>query len=289
MRRPLAALPLLLTACPGPAPARPTPVPDDLDVAADDDRPEPDATVLFLDSAGRAVPLACAQPGVGLYVTPSDCFELIDDAKIADLGGGRRKLGAAATWTCASNGEKHQALKVEPAPGRKFEVGDPANELLVWPTTRARAVTIWTRPDDPTAVPDDVRARYDEIAPTMATGMTWYESTDARLLGTLVADIDGDGADDEILSIGTELVGDGIPRGPRMLLGRMSTHAGALTTLRTDAIADLQAFAALDLDGDRAVELVIAAPYYEGDSTVVARFDRKGDALVTLAGVSCGN
>lgn len=288
MLRRLVILPLVLAACPAPVAVRPEPIVDD---AAGDEPmvPEPDATVLFLDSAGRAVPLACAQPGVGLYIQPSDCFELIADKRIADLGGGRRNLGAASSWTCAGNGEKHKALKVDPAPGRKFAAGDPANELLVWPTTRANAVSVWTRPDDPTDVRDDVATRYGEIAERMATGMTWYEASDARLLGTLRADIDGDGAMDEIYSVGTELAGDGIPRGPRMLLGALTTHPGGLLTLRTDDLEDLQAFAALDLDGERGAELVIAAPYYEGDSTVVARFDPQGEALVTLAGISCGN
>lgn len=280
-------LPLLLAACPGPAPARPVAVEEPPDAAVP--LVEPDATVLFLDSAGRAVPLACAQPGVGLYVQPSDCFELIEDKRIADLGGGRRKLGDPGTWTCAGNGERHKALRVEAAPGRKFAVGDPANELLVWPTTRAAAVTIWERPADPTDVGDDIATRYGEIAERMATGMVWYEASDARLLGTLRADIDGDGVVDEVYSVGTELAGDGIPRGPRMLLGALSTHPEGLLTLRQDDLEDLQAFAALDLDGDRAAELVIAAPYYDGDATVVARFDRQGEALVTLAGVSCGN
>jgi hypothetical protein len=74
-----------------------------------------------------------------------------------------------------------------------------------------------------------------------------------------------------------------------MLLGALTSHPDGLVTLRTHDLEDLQAFAALDLDGDGAAELVIAAPYYEGDSTVVARFDPQGEALVTLAGVSCGN
>ncbi len=280
-------LPLVLIGCPGPGPVRNDPPPSGPD--AGPPRPEPDATVLFLDSAGRAVPLACAQPGVGLYVQPSDCFELISDAKVADLGGGRRALGDRSSWTCAGNGEKHKAFKIGPAPGRKFSAGDPANDLLVWPTTRASAVTVWQRPDDPTDVSDDLREQYTAIAERMATGMTWYESSDARLLGTLTADLDGDGADDQIYSLGTEIAGDGIPRAPRMLLGALTTHPAGLIVLRSDDLEDLQAFAALDLDGDRAAELVIAAPYYEGDSTVIARFDRVGEALVTLAGVSCGN
>lgn len=289
MSRRLVVLPLALAACPGPGPVRTeTPV---VVAAPDASVPltEPDATVLFLDSAGRAVPLACSQPGVGLYVQPSDCFELIDDLRVADLGGGRRKLGTESSWTCAGTGEKHKALKVEAAPGRKFPAGDPANDLLVWPTSRASAVTLWERPADPVDVGDDIAARYGEIAERMATGMVWYEASDARLLGTLRADVDGDGVVDEIYSVGTELAGDGIPRAPRMLLGALSTHPSGLLTLRTDDLEDLQAFAALDLDGDRAVELVIAAPYYEGDSTVVARFDRVGESLVTLAGVRCGN
>ena len=57
-----------------------------------------------------------------------------------------------------------------------------------------------------------------------------------------------------------------------------STGQIALTRIRSGASSTAIAF-----------EMVIAAPYYDGDSTVVARFDPKDDALVTLAGVSCGN
>lgn len=278
---------LLLAACPAPGPVRPDVPTDDPD--PEPPRPEPEDTVLFLDSAGRAVPLACAQPGVGLYIQPGHCFELVSDDKIADLGGGRRKLGEPSSWTCAGNGERHKAFKVGPAPGRKFAEGDPANDLLVWPSTRASAVTIWVRPDDPNDLADDVRAAYGAVAERMATGMRSYDGDDARLVGTLTADVDGDGAVDEIYSVGAEIPGDGIPRAPRALIGSLTTHPSGLVVLRKHDLEDLQAFAAIDLDGDGAVELVIAAPYYEGDSTVVARFDPAGDALVTLAGVSCGN
>src|SRR5512146_506099 len=93
----------------------------------------PPATVLSLDSAGRAVPLACAAPGVGLYPDPGQCVELLgDDRTIGDLGNGRRTLGEESPWICASSDVRRRAFKIDPAPGRRFGDGDPANDLIVW-------------------------------------------------------------------------------------------------------------------------------------------------------------
>lgn len=248
-------------------------------------------TVLFLDAAGRAVPLSCASPGVGLYPDPADCLELIEgDPKIADLGGGRRTLGASSPWICGGNDRRVEAFRIDPAPGRRYPAGDPANELLVWPSTRAAAVAVWTAAPPDTTVPPEVGHSYQEVAATLVrfTGMS-YDARDARLTGSLLADIDGDGTPDQLFSIGTELRPSAGPAAPRMVLGALSSRPDELAVLLSHEFDELAAFAAVDLDGDGAAEVVVAAPNYQGDATAVYRFDASDATLVAIGGIACGD
>src|SRR5688500_17968539 len=172
-RRAAISILLLVAACRPPPATPPDPVDDDEPFVETDTSP---AIVLFLDSAGRAVPLACAAPGVGLYLDAGDCIELIGDERlIGDLGNGRRTLGAESPWHCASNKTSRRAFKIEASPGHAFENGDPANDLVVWPAARGFDVTVWTHPveggDEQPQVSDPF----------------------AQVLGVLRIDLDGDG------------------------------------------------------------------------------------------------
>jgi hypothetical protein len=224
----------------------------------------PPATVLFLDSAGRAVPLACAAPGVGHYLSPDDCVELLgDDRTLGDLGNGRRTLGDPANWFCATNKTSRPAFRIDAAPGRAFEDGDPANDLVVWPAARAFDITVWTREASPSPADPSLGA------------------PNAKLFGTLRIDLDGDDLEDVLYSVGSSA-------GPHRVVASLSTVPGEAVVLMSDDEADLQAFAAVDLDGDKRAEVVVSAPYADGDWTAVERYDSSSQSLVAISGIGCG-
>ena len=226
---------LVATACTKPPPPPPPEDPPEDVVPIGSDTP---ATVLFLDSAGRAVPLACAAPGVGMYLKPGDCVELLGDERaIGDLGQGRRTLGDPADWICGSN--SRHAFRIERAPGRRFEEGDPANDLVVWPAERAFDVTVWNRAE-----------------------------------GTLEIDLDRDGGIDTLRSVEHEVIGE-------------MAYGETFVLLRDDD-AQPQAFAAVDLDGDGALEVIVSAPYDDGDWTAVEHYDRSTRTLTAVTGIGCG-
>jgi hypothetical protein len=228
---------LAVAACTKPVPQAPV---DDEPLPPDEDPVTTPATVLFLDSAGRAVPLACSAPGVGLYLKPGDCVELLGDERtIGDLGQGRRTLGDPSDWFCASNRTSRRAFRIDKAPGRRFEDGDPANELVVWPAERSFDVTVWERSD-----------------------------------GTLRVDLDRDGGEDVLRSVEHQIIGE------------MSD--GETVVLLSDHKAMLQAYAAVDLDGDGDLEVIVAAPYDDGDWTAVEHYDPSTRTLSAVTGIGCG-
>jgi hypothetical protein len=249
---------ILLAACRPPPAAPPTETGDDVVPAP----PQAPAIVLFLDSAGRAVPLACAAPGVGLYLDAGDCIELIgDDRLIGDLGNGRRTLGDESAWFC--NKTSRRAFKVDESPGHAFGNGDPANDLIVWPAARAFDVAVWQHAADDDG--DDPHGR-DPFT---------------RVLGTLRVDLDGDGVDDEVVSVTA-------PGVPHRVLGYLSGSPDEVVTLLSDSNAELQAYAAVDLDGDGRPEIVVAAPYADGDWTSIEHYHPATQTLEPITGIGCG-
>lgn len=270
---------LLAAACTRPHPVAPET--DDTPSESQDDTDGPPSTVLFLDSAGRAVPLACAAPGVGLYPDPGDCVELLgDDRTIGDLGNGRRTLGDESPWTCASNNTRRRAFRIESAPGRHFDAGDPANDLIVWPAARGFDVSVWSREPDPPPPEVAIALRWAEVAGTMRGGGA-MAAVDARLYGTLTVDIDRDGKDDIIYSVGPT------GQGAHVVLGALTTHPGEFVELLAEDAAAVQAYAALDLDGDGAPEIIVDAPTDDGDWTAVYEYQARTTSLISFSGIGC--
>jgi hypothetical protein len=252
----------------------------------------PTTTVVMVDLHSQAMPIACFAPGRGVIGDGTACDALIaGDRAVATPRGHTRTVGARVPYDCA--GEESTALALTGARASEglADAPDPVEEILVWPPARAAAVIAWRKGGTPAA---DVVARYQEIA--AAEGEAESEQAAAHpaaipapaLIGTLTADLDGDGVADDVLTLHPPGAGDvgGEVEGTRLILARVSSRGGALVPLLRTGFENAMAFAALDVDSDGRVEIFYALPYYEGDSISLGRYT--GAALEHVGGWGCG-
>lgn len=214
-------------------------------------------TVVFVDLFDQVVPVGCWSPGTGLHASADGCAELLDrDRTVASFAGVNRPLGEPVRNTCEATGESYPAFRVDTPPAPSLTAtGDQLEGLVVWPPGRAPALIGWTHP---TLAPDDPAA-----------------DLGADLRGLLIADLDGDRTLDRLFSLNT-----------RVVIGELSSRPGERVTLWESDFEDLAAFVAIDLDGDGRVEVLIGAPYADGDSVTVTRY--LDGALVAVSGWGCG-
>lgn len=235
-------------------------------------------TVIFLAQGDQAVPLACANVG-GAPIPERGCTALVTGDRAAMRGDGvATTLGGDVTWTCDAAGESAPALSMAAVQSS----GTALESVLVWPKERAGDLRAWTRGAPASIDPAALQA-------------AWARSFDpaeveaeplgtAQVVGVLTADVDGDGQDDAIYTVADDRGEEG--QGRRAILAVLSTAPGDFALLAAANLEQLEAFAAIDLDRDGKDELVVAAPYYEGDGTSV--YTLTGGALESIGGVWCG-
>lgn len=251
----------------------------------------PPTTAVILDDYEAAAVLACSISGklVGSAWTCSQ--EMKGDLAVTSLDGRQRKLGAPKTLKCdpTETGDvqaKRAGFRID----KSTSAADDKllGQFLIWPASRARDAILWnTRP---TVDIVGLTRRAAEISSSLTyrenDGDVPYVLSGAiEVRGALSADIDGDDKPDVIYSIA--LPSDMEPFWqPRYLIASVSSRPGELLEVGASTYSEIQAVAAIDLDGDGADEVLVTEPYHEGSSSFVGRF--KDGKIDSLGGWGCG-
>lgn len=163
------------------------------------------------------------------------------------------------------------------------------SQFLIWPAARTRDAILWY----PRPTVDVVALK--RRAAELSKGLKWRSvegietphvlDGDIEVRGALAADIDGDDKKDTIYSIA--LPSEMAPFWqPRYLLADVTSRPGRLLKVAESFYAEIEAVAAIDLNGDGPHEVLVTEPYHEGSGSFVGRFD--GDKLKRLGGWGCG-
>lgn len=249
-----------------------------------------DTTVVLVNDFEGAAVLGCAVAGQ-LLASDQRCSQaMAHDSSVQSLDGASRRLGGAKPIVCDPTGSgevqgERAGFAIDDVAGEPTVLG----QFLIWPPSRARDVVRWdTRP------PADVTAVTRKAA-ELAKGLT-YSGPDGApvpyvlsgpidLRGTLTADIDGDDKPDVVYSLALPSEDEFFWR-PRYLIAAVSTRPGELLKLGESTSVEVEAVAAIDLNGDGADEVLVAEPYHEGNSVYVGRF--ANGTLEALGGWGCG-
>jgi hypothetical protein len=211
--------------------------------------------VILFENVTRATVIGCGAPGAIETELAACAGQLAPGDELARPDGGTRTIGA--TVPGLEGDEQAFAIVGARAPARA--VDRTSYPLLVWPPEAASRVRLAAAPPADLDV-DGVRAGV----------MAWWAKTHdpiddsepgepptVTIERVLLADLDGDGHAEPVVNV------------------RLFATAGAILTPGADGgwqvlhgfdWADIDATAAVDLDGDGRDELVIASSYNEGES-----------------------
>lgn len=206
------------------------------------------------------------------------CSKEITGDLVESLAGGQRRLGGPKTIKCDPPGtgyvrENRAGFSIDK--GTPAADGDLLGQFLIWPASRARDAVLWNT--KPTV---DVAALTRRAA-ELSNGLTYSSNEGAPasyvlagasdVRGALSADIDGDDQPDAIYSIALPSDMERFWQ-PRFLIASVSSRPGELLEVGASTYSEIQAVAAIDLDGDGADEVLVTEPYHECSSSFVGRF-----------------
>ncbi len=267
-------------------PAKPDPPSTPSPVAA-----KPPTTAVILDDLESAAVLACSI-GDKLVGSAWKCSqEMTGDLTATSLAGGQRRLGKPKTLKCdpTETGD----VQSKRAGFHLDEATSPQSDnlmapFLIWPASRARDAIAWTmRPRvDLTALTKSAAEHSRGLKYKTSEGEAPYQFDGGiEVRGSLTADIDGDDKNDTIYSVA--LSSDNAPFWqPRFLLAELGSKPGTILKVGDSFYAEIQAVAAIDLNGDGRDEVLVTEPYHEGSGSFVGRFN--GSSLDRLGSWGCG-